>query len=147
MVKWGEAGPFPMEVADMRQASRVILVVTAVLGLAAVGCGGDGNGNPTGPGGGGASNVTVSILSGSMNAGPNAFSPDTAVIQVGQTIKWTNNDAMVHTATANAGSFNTGNISAGNSSAVITITGATGVRAYQCAIAGHNMQGWVNVTP
>jgi len=130
----------------MRQASRVVLALTTVLGLAAAGCGGDDNG-PTGPGGGGTADVTVSILAGAMNAGANAYSPDTAVVQVGQTIRWTNNDGMVHTATADAGSFNTGNISAGNSSSVITISGATGVRAYHCAIGGHNMQGWVNVTP
>jgi plastocyanin len=132
----------------MRQTSRTILTLAAALGLAAAaGCGGDSNPAGPGGGGGGTSDVTVSIQSGSMNAGANAFSPDTAVIQVGQTIKWTNNDAMTHTATANAGSFNTGNISGGNSSAVITISGATGVREYHCAIAGHNMQGWVNVTP
>jgi len=130
----------------MRQTSRVVLALMAVLGLVAAGCGGDDN--PTGPGGGGgAADVTVTILSGAMNAGPNAYSPDTAVVQVGQTIRWTNNDTMVHTATADAGSFNTGNVSAGNSSSVITISGATGVRAYHCAIGGHNMQGWVNVTP
>jgi plastocyanin len=132
----------------MRQASRVVFVLTAVLGLAAAGCGGDDNG-PTGPGpgGGGTADVTVSILAGAMNAGANAYSPDTAVVQVGQTIKWTNNDTMAHTATADAGSFNTGTIGGGSSSNVITITGATGVRAYHCAISGHNMQGWVNVTP
>ncbi len=132
----------------MRRASRLTLVFAAVaLAVLAAGCGGDSKSNPTGPGGGGAADVTVSILSGSSNAGANAFSPDTAVVQVGQTIKWVNNDVMVHTATADGGSFNTGNISSGNSSALITISGATGVRQYHCAIAGHNMQGWVNVTP
>ena len=132
----------------MKQASRTILTLAAVLGVAVAGCGGDDNSGPTGPGGGGGTaDVTVSILSGSMNAGANAFSPDTAVIQVGQTIKWTNNDAMTHTATASGGTFDTGIISAGASSSVITITGATGVRGYICTRAGHNMQGWVNVTP
>lgn len=132
----------------MKRTSKVTLVLAAVvLAAAAAGCGGDSKSNPTGPGGGGAADVTVSIQAGSMNAGGNAYSPDTAVVQVGQTIKWVNNDTMVHTATADGGSFNTGNISSGNSSAVITISGATGVRSYHCAIAGHNMQGWVNVTP
>jgi len=131
----------------MRQASRTILALAAVLGLAAAGCGGDSNPAGPGGGGGGASDVTVSILPGSMSAGANAFSPDTAVVQVGQTIKWTNNDSMTHTATASGGTFNTGNISAGASSSVITITGATGVREYTCTRPGHTMTGWVNVTP
>jgi len=132
----------------MRKASRLTLVLAAVvLSAVAAGCGSDSKSNPTGPGGGGAADVTVSIQSGSMNAGANAYSPDTATVQVGQTIKWVNNDAMAHTATADGGSFNTGTISSGNSSAVITISGATGVRQYHCAVAGHNMQGWVKVTP
>lgn len=132
----------------MRKAARAVLVLAAVLGLAAAGCGGDDDGGgPTGPPGGGPADVTVIINSGAMNAGANAYSPDTAVIQVGQTIRWSNNDAMVHTATADLGSFNTGNIGAGAASGIITITGGTGVRAYHCAVGGHTMQGWVNVTP
>ena len=133
----------------MRRTSSTALASAAVLFLMAAGCGGSSNKNPTGPGGGGAADVTISILSGSMNAGPNAYSPDTATVQAGQTVKWVNNDAMTHTATPDvSGSFtNTGNITGGNSSAVITISGATGVRAYHCAIAGHNMQGWIKVTP
>ena len=131
----------------MWKASRVILVLAAVLGVAAAGCGGDDDNGPTGPPGGGTADVTVSIVSNAMNAGANAYSPDTAVIQVGQTIRWSNNDAMTHTATADLGSFNTGNIGAGAASSIITITGATGVRAYHCAVGGHNMQGWVNVQP
>jgi len=131
----------------MNQTTRLVLSLTAVLGLAA-GCGGDNNKNPMNPGGGGGpADVTVSIVSNAMNAGANAYSPDTATVQVGQTIKWTNNDAMTHTATADAGSFNTGSIGGGSSSSVITISGATGVRAYHCSVAGHNMQGWVKVTP
>lgn len=131
----------------MWKASRVILTFAAALGLAVAGCGGDDDGGPTGPPGGGTADVTVTIINNAMNAGANAYSPDTAVIQVGQTIRWSNNDAMVHTATADAGSFNTGNIGAGAASGIITISGATGVRAYHCQVAGHNMQGWVNVTP
>ena len=132
----------------MRQTSSAVLALAAILFLVAAGCGG-GNTSPMGPGGGGTADVTISILSGSMNAGPNAYSPDTATVQVGQTVKWVNNDAMTHTATPDvSGSFtDTGNISSGNSSAVITISGATGVRAYHCARAGHNMQGWIKVTP
>jgi len=132
----------------MRKAARTVLVLTAVLGLAAAGCGDDDN-PAAPPGGGGTADVTVTIVSNAMNMGANAYSPDTAVIQVGQKIRWVNNDAMVHTATADppGSSFNTGNIGAGAASNVITITGGTGVRAYHCAVGGHNMQGWVSVTP
>lgn len=131
----------------MRTAARAVLMLAAVFGLAMAGCGGDDDGGPTGPPGGGTADVTVIINSGAMNAGANAYSPDTALIQVGQTIRWSNTDNMVHTASADAGSFDTGNIGAGAASNVITITGATGVRAYHCQVGGHNMQGWVNVTP
>lgn len=125
-----------------------VLIVAALLGLTGVSCGGDDGGNPMNPGGGGTADVTITIAAGSFNAGANAYSPDTATVAVGQTVQWVNNDNMVHTATADAGSFNTGNIGgSGGRSQLITITGSAGVRDYHCATSGHNMQGWLNVTP
>jgi plastocyanin len=37
-----------------------------------------------------------------------AFAPATVTIKVGDSVKWTNNDVDIHTATADGGSFDTG---------------------------------------
>jgi plastocyanin len=125
-----------------------VVIAATLLGLTGVSCGGDDGGNPMNPGGGGTADVTITIAVGSSNAGANAYSPDTAAVAVGQTVQWVNNDNMVHTATADAASFNTGNIGgSGGRSQLITITGSAGVRGYHCTVSGHNMQGWLNVTP
>ena len=58
------------------------------------------------------------------------YSPDPATISVGDTVRWTNNDAVAHTATGSG--FNTGTIAAGSSKAV-TFNSA-GTFAYRCTI-------------
>lgn len=60
------------------------------------------------------------------------FSPATLTIHVGDTITWTNNGPAPHTATANNGSFDTGNLNKGQS-ASHTFTQA-GTFAYICSI-------------
>jgi plastocyanin len=99
-----------------------------------------------GGGGGGTADLVVHIQSGSFNAGSNAFTPNPAVLTVGQKIQWKNDDGMTHTATANGGAFNTGSISAGGSSGVITLS-TQGSFPYHCSVAGHNMTGTVTVNP
>ncbi len=47
-----------------------------------------------------------------------AFSPRTLTINVGDRVTWTNSDAVGHTATANSGAFDTGNIDQGESATV-----------------------------
>ncbi|MGE5175108.1 MAG: hypothetical protein ACM3JJ_01930 [Hyphomicrobiales bacterium] len=132
----------------MNRTSIGIVVVGIALGLSSISCnGGSSSKNPVGPGGGGTADVVIHIKSASANLGANAYSPDTATVAVGQTVQWINDDAMTHTATANGGTFNTGNVAAGGASALVTISGATGLRAYHCAITGHNMTGALNVTP
>jgi plastocyanin len=44
-----------------------------------------------------------------------AFSATTLKISAGTTVKWTNNDGITHTVTADNGSFNSGNIAPGAS--------------------------------
>jgi plastocyanin len=130
----------------VKRALTGIMAMAVALGMFAVGCGDDDDGGPTGPGG--VANVTITVVPNAMNLQGNAYSPDTATVSVGQTVRWVNSDAMVHTATADGGSFNTGNIGAnGGASAIVTITGATGVRQYHCSVSGHDMQGWINVIP
>jgi plastocyanin len=89
--------------------------------------------SPAPPAGGGASNpadVTITIVG--MN-GSQSYSPDPAVVKVGQTVAWRNADDVAHTATGNAGTFNTGNIASGATSAPITMT-AAGAVGYHCAL-------------
>jgi plastocyanin len=61
-----------------------------------------------------------------------AFSPATVTVSVGDTVTWTNNDAATHSATANGGSFDTGNIGNGASDSVTFDT--AGTFAYHCSI-------------
>jgi plastocyanin len=60
------------------------------------------------------------------------FSPGTTTVHVGDTITWTNSGPSPHTATANDGSFDTGNLNKG-ASASHTFTHA-GTFAYICKI-------------
>jgi plastocyanin len=59
-----------------------------------------------------------------------AYSPDPVTVNVGDTVRWTNNDAVAHTATGSG--FNTGSIAAGASKSV-TFNSA-GTFAYRCTI-------------
>jgi len=61
-----------------------------------------------------------------------AFAPDSVTVKVGDSVQWTNNDGATHTATADDGTWDTGNIS-GGSSAVVTFD-TPGTFAYHCAI-------------
>ena len=60
-----------------------------------------------------------------------AFSPKTVTVNVGDTVTWTNNDTVTHTATS-AGNFDTGSIGGGASKSV-TFQKA-GTFAYVCSI-------------
>lgn len=60
-----------------------------------------------------------------------AFSPKTVTVNVGDTVTWTNNDTVTHTATS-AGNFDTGSIGGGATKSV-TFQKA-GTFAYVCSI-------------
>lgn len=77
--------------------------------------------------------------------GAGAFSPNPATVAVGQVVVWHNSDTITHTATADGGAFDTGNIAPGATSAPITVT-AAGNLAYHCQIHP-SMVGTVIVTP
>jgi len=74
-----------------------------------------------------------------------SYSPNPANARVGQRVVWRNADAMTHTATANAGSFDTGFLAPGASSTPITM-GAAGSFPYLCTIHP-GMVGTLVVTP
>jgi plastocyanin len=89
-----------------------------------------------------AANVTITIVG--MN-GSNSYSPNPGTVKVGQTLAWRNADSLPHTATADAGGFNTGTIAAGATSSPITMT-AAGSFPYHCTIHGFAMAGTLTVT-
>jgi plastocyanin len=81
----------------------------------------DGNNNT---GGGGGNNSNVIYMKNS------AFSTANMTITVGGTVTWMNDDNMIHTVTADDGSFNSGDIQV-NGSFNRTFS-ATGVYPYHC---------------
>lgn len=114
------------------------LALATCLSAALPGCGSDSN--PSTPPV--TADVTIEIVA---NAGSSSYSPSPRVVTAGQTVSWHNADGMTHTATADGGAFNTGNIAAGATSAPITMT-TTGALAYHCAIHP-SMVGTLTVNP
>ncbi len=72
-----------------------------------------------------------------------AFSPASLEVAVGTTVTWTNQNSAPHTATADDGSFDTGQLAQGQSGSVTFDT--AGTFAYFCAIHP-NMRGTITVT-
>ena len=76
--------------------------------------------------------------------GANSYTPNPATVQVGQQVRWRNNDSVAHTATrSGAGGFDTGVLNPGQTSAPITISTA-GMLNYICTLHP-NMTGTLNV--
>jgi plastocyanin len=67
-----------------------------------------------------------------------AFSPGTITVTVNATVKWTNNDAVTHTVTSDAGLFDSGSISSGGvysgGGTYSHVFTATGTYKYHCSI-------------
>ena len=61
-----------------------------------------------------------------------SYSPSSVTVNVGDTVTWTNSDAQAHTATADDGSWDTGNIANGGTDAVTFAT--AGTFPYHCDI-------------
>ena len=114
----------------MARFARVLAV--AIMALAVAGCGGGskagGGGGAYGGGGGGSSAApatdTVKIAS-------FKFAPPSIQVKRGATVTWSNVDNADHTATADAGGFDTGNVRVGKS--VTVHLSKPGTFAYHCA--------------
>lgn len=104
-----------------------------VVAVTMIGCGGSiispTSPTPTPTPGVGA-DVTIQIT---RFNGKYVFSPNPGDVAVGQTVAFSNYDSIVHTATADNGAFNTGNIAPGATSAPITMS-VTGAFNYHDAI-------------
>lgn len=86
-----------------------------------------------------------------------AYSPQTVSIKVGTSVTWTNNGTLAHTATADGGAFNSGQIATATGggaygggtapgSYTATFT-AAGTYTYHCANHPAQMSGTITVTP
>ena len=71
-----------------------------------------------------------------------AFSPAQITVPAGSTVRWTNQDSIPHTVTADNGKFNSGNLSSGNSFEFTFTT--PGTYSYHCSIHP-NMKGTIVV--
>lgn len=78
----------------------------------------------------GGNNNTGGNTSTTISMSYTAFSPATLTVKTGTTVTWKNDDNMTHTATANGGSFNTGDIAPGASKGVTFAT--AGSFPYHC---------------
>ncbi len=123
--------------------------------LLAWGCGGS-SGMPTS---GGTTSTTTGSgpAPGAVSIAEYSFSPDTISVKAGAEITWTNNGTIAHTATADSGAFDSGQIAAptgggtyggGSAAGSFTFKFATaGTFAYHCANHPTQMKGVVIVTP
>ena len=77
--------------------------------------------------------AAASIVSGASVLTTTAFSPNPITVKVGDSVKWTNNDTIVHTSTANNGQWNSGILNPGQSFTTPAFTTA-GSFVYHCTI-------------
>jgi len=114
----------------MKRLSAILLVLTTVTLFVACGKGGSnsyttGGGGGYGGGGGGGTGSDVSIKN-------FAFTSNNIPVTKGTTIKWTNNDGVTHTVTADDGSFDSGSLTNGASFSHTFST--AGTYTYHCSI-------------
>jgi plastocyanin len=106
--------------------STICLSLLAVtLALAGPACGSSSPSAPTV-----AADVTINMLG---DRGNQSYSPNPAMMRVGQTVAWKNTDSTAHDATQDASRFATGTVNAGATSAPMTMSTA-GTFTYHCTI-------------
>ena len=111
--------------------TRLLAVTIVLIALTAAACGSDSNSSTTLPSSPTTTpDVTINIAG---NNGAQSYAPNPATARVGQTVAWMNTDSITHTATQDAGSFQTGNIVAGTTSTPIMMNTA-GTFTYHCSI-------------
>ncbi len=135
---------------------RLGLVMGSTLAAClAFGCGGgSGGGYPTS---GGTTSTTTGPAPASVSVGEYYFSPDTITVKAGGQVTWTNTGSVAHTATADSGAFNSGQLSApsgggayggsSNGGSYTFLFATAGTYAYHCANHPTQMKGVVIVTP
>jgi|SRR5690348_4311621 len=108
----------------LKKVSAILLVLA--LSTLFVACGKSSSSNTTGGGGGGGgtgSDVSIKNF---------AFTSNNISVTKGTTVKWTNNDGVTHTVTADDGSFDSGSLTNGASFSHTFST--AGTYTYHCSI-------------
>ena len=93
---------------------RLLSVTGLILLLTACGSSSPSTPTPSSPSPG-AGGTPVTIVSGASIMTTTAFAPNRITVGVGGSVTWTNNDNTSHNATANDGTWNSGNIAPGAS--------------------------------
>ena len=93
---------------------RLLSVTGLILLLTACGSSSPSTPTPSSPAPG-AGGTPVTIVSGASIMTTTAFAPNPITVGVGGSVTWTNNDNTSHNATANDGTWNSGNIAPGAS--------------------------------
>lgn len=128
----------------MRRLARRSSLLFLAASLAACSSNSTNNNAPTTPTGGtGTTGTAVVITITGMN-GATSYTPNPARVSAGQTVSWHNSDTIAHTATQDAGTFDTAAIAPGASSTPITIP--AGTYGYHCSIHP-SMVGALDVVP
>jgi|SRR5690242_4934672 len=108
----------------LKKVSAILLVLAS--STLFVACGKSSSSNTTGGGGGGGgtgSDVSIKNF---------AFTSNNISVTKGTTVKWTNNDGVTHTVTADDGSFDSGSLTNGASFSHTFST--AGTYTYHCSI-------------
>jgi len=123
-------------------------------------CGGGGSsGYPTSTGNSGGTGTTGGPAPGNVSIVEYSYTPDTITIKAGATVTWTNDGTMAHTATADGGAFDSGQLSAPGGGGGYGYGGGTGAGSfsftftqagtfdYHCTNHPTLLKGTVIVTP
>jgi plastocyanin len=116
---------------DMINAIRWLLLLVTIAGLIEFG-GCSSSTNPYGSSSGNNSGNNTNTTPNTVVLANMAFGPTTLTVAKGATVTWQNNDGIAHTATSDAGAWDSGNIPAGASKSVTFNT--TGTFSYHCTV-------------
>lgn len=119
-----------------------LAVVSGIL-IVAVACGGSYSSTPASPApaptpapsptpAAGGTALSVAIPVGAASLGTAAFMPDQLNVAVGETVTWTNTDAVAHTSTSDASGWDSGIVAPGGHFS--SSFQAAGTYSYHCAI-------------
>lgn len=137
-----------------------LISALALAGGALAGCGGDDNGGGGGGYGGGTSTPATTATAATSTPGTAAasgpvpislkdiaFHPQNVAVHEGQAVRWTNDDDVAHTVTAQSGAtFDSGTLKPGIKAFYETTMRNAGTVTYHCTIHP-NMTGRIRIVP
>ena len=137
-----------------------LISALALAGGALAGCGGDDNGGGGGGYGGGTSTPATTATAATSTSGSSAtsgpvpislkdiaFHPQNVAVHEGQAVRWTNDDDVAHTVTAQSGAtFDSGTLKPGIKAFYETTMRNAGTVTYHCTIHP-NMTGRIRIVP